>query len=122
MNPSTPLNSLSTDSLKVSKKNRNKKPHQTHENSIQAYSEIKKEGLIERQADKAIRMLEINQPITNRGLSAISGIEIGAMCRVLFNAKKAGIVKEAYSDRCDITKKTVSYYTLMNWKGNSDAS
>ncbi len=115
MNASTPSNSL-TPGKDKDKKKRKKKPHQTSENSIKAYREIRKEGLIDRQADRAIKLLAIHQPITTRRLSQISGIEKTAMCRVLFNAVKAGTVKIAFSDLCETTKKTVGYYSLSSYK------
>lgn len=111
----TPSNSLIPGRTK-DKKKRKKKPHQTSENSIKAYREIRKEGLIDRQADRALKILAIYQPITTRRLSQISGIEKTALCRVLFNAVKAGTVKIAYSDLCETTRRTVGYYTLSTYE------
>lgn len=115
-----PQNSLSPDSLKVSNKKRKKKPHQTNQNSIDSYRELKKTGKIEREAEKVTRLVSELQPITNRRLTIVSGLERASVCRSLYDLVGCGKVKVAFNDKCPITNKTVGWYALPEYEVETD--
>lgn len=112
--------SLTPDNVKVSKKNRKSKPHRTNQNSIDSYKELKKTGKIESEAEKVIRLVSELQPITNRQLTRVSGIERASVCRSLYDLVGCGKVKVAYNDKCPITNKTVGWYSLPEYEVVTD--
>ncbi len=92
--------------------------HNTAVTSRESFKQLNKSG--QRQKEKAIvfEVIQKYQPVTSRMLSQLTGIERTNVTRTLFDLvhETPPQVKEAFISKCQTTKKSVKYYTLINWK------
>lgn len=97
------------------------KVHRTSENSIQSFIEIIASGQVAKEKILVLNAIARNQPCTSRMLSKITGIERSSITRSLNTLINVNdFIKQAYSAKCIITGKTVSYYTMKDWKGDQN--
>ena len=92
------------------------------ETSRECYHTITAQGQIKREIDLVLSIITKEQPVTSRQLSSLSGKERGNITRSLFNLVQEGKVKIHYTDKCPVTGKRVSFYTLSTWEEVANAS
>lgn len=96
---------------------RESKKHDAHPNSIEAFRKYNRDRRGSTGTVIVIAALkEAGQPLTRRQLSEITKLEIGNLCRILYDAVRAAdpIIRIAYSAPCPITKNKASYYSLTD--------
>jgi predicted HTH transcriptional regulator len=108
--------------MKTDSNNKKVKNTKMSKNSIKCYHEITSEGLIETEDKIALRLIEEHQPVTSRTLMYLMQKERGNITRVLYDLVKADKLKIAFSDKCQVTGRTVSYYALPNWCNDTKAA
>jgi predicted HTH transcriptional regulator len=97
------------------------KKHNTASTSREAYASVVQSGKTQREREIVYQAISNSQPITSRKLSEITKIERTNITRSLYDLLREQPVriKEAYVDRCPVTKKRVKYYTLIIWPQTS---
>ncbi len=85
--------------------------------SIRAYKELLKTGQLVREKDLALTTIEENQPVTSRGISYLTGIEIGNITRSIYNLVNTTEpkIRVCQKAKCPTTGKTVKWYSLANY-------
>ena len=94
------------------------KNHNTAETSRESFIELKRSRKLNRQHALVFTAISEHQPVTSRQLIKLTGLERGALTRVLFNATHTEdpLIKICYDAPCDITGRAVHWYSLIEWQ------
>ena len=101
------------------KQNENKKiSHNTASTSRESFKKLNQSGQRQREKVIVLETIQNHQPVTSRMLSSLTGIERTSATRTLYDLLHdvQPPIKEAFISKCQITKKSVKYYTLINWQ------
>ena len=103
-------------------KSRKVKKTNVADTSIEAYHQVKRNGLIENEKAKALSIMKENEPLTCRGLSLLSGIEKTNCTRILYDLEREEKVKIAFKGKCKHTNMTVRYYEIIEASEDNKAA
>lgn len=103
---------------KNNKKARNKQPKKTNvsETSKQCWKEINKEGIPQREKPLVLKAIRELQPCTSRMLMHAVNKERSNITRSLYDLVRSEAVKIAFTAKCRTTNRSVSYYSIIDWK------
>jgi hypothetical protein len=92
------------------------KQHNTSADSIQAFIDFNRTDQPKYQHVQIINTIKRLQPINSRQLARETGIERGAVCRVLDHViNTADPIIKKFNKKCPITGKTVSFYAEVEY-------
>ncbi len=98
--------------------NTSEKKHNTAETSVESWKAINRDGSRLTEKNKLFEAIRTHGPITSRHLSEITQTERTSVCRALYDLLNEiePQIKIAYEAKCPVTKRTVQYYSHIDWK------
>jgi len=94
------------------------KVHNTADTSVESWKYINRDGTRLTEKNKLFEAIRTYGPITSRRLSVVTKCERSSVCRALYDLLNEiePQIKVAYEAKCPVTKRTVQYYSHIDWK------